>query len=145
MECTVPVKCKGDVMRFAYRQLRDKGYDAFCVFDADNVADPRFLREMNNAYRAGARAAQGYRDSKNPFDSAISGCYSIYYWMMDRFHNQGKAGLGMSAMLGGTGFMVSAAPLTRWAAGAPRASARTWRCLPSVPWPECPLPGCPRR
>ena len=109
MECTVPVKCKGDVMRFAYRQLRDKGYDAFCVFDADNVADPRFLREMNNAYRAGARAAQGYRDSKNPFDSAISGCYSIYYWMMDRFHNQGKAGLGMSAMLGGTGFMVSAA------------------------------------
>ena len=29
--------------------------------------------------------------------------------MMDRFHNQGKAGLGMSAMLGGTGFMVSAA------------------------------------
>ena len=109
MECTVPVKCKGDVMRFAYRQLRDKGYDAFCVFDADNVADPQFLREMNNAYRAGARAAQGYRDSKNPFDSAISGCYSIYYWMMDRFHNQGKAGLGMSAMLGGTGFMVSAA------------------------------------
>ena len=78
MECTVPVKCKGDVMRFAYRQLRDKGYDAFCVFDADNVADPRFLREMNNAYRAGARAAQGYRDSKNPNDTAISGCYSIY-------------------------------------------------------------------
>ena len=109
MECTVPVKCKGDVMRFAYRQLRDKGYDAFCVFDADNVADPQFLREMNNAYRAGARAAQGYRDSKNPFDSAISGCYSIYYWMMDRFHNGGKAGLGLSAMLGGTGFMVSAA------------------------------------
>ena len=109
LECTVPVKCKGDAMRFAYRQLRDKGYDAFCVFDADNVADPQFLQEMNNAYRAGARAAQGYRDSKNPYDSPISGCYSIYYWMMDRFHNQGKAGLGLSAMLGGTGFMVSAA------------------------------------
>ena len=113
LECTVPVKCKGDVMRFAYRKLRDKGYDAFCVFDADNVADPRFLKEMNNAYRAGARAAQGYRDSKNPFDSAISGCYSIYYWMMDRFHNQGKAGLNLSAMLGGTGFMVSAAAFER--------------------------------
>ena len=113
MECTVPVKCKGDVMRFAYRQLRDRGYDAFCVFDADNVADPRFLQEMNNAYRAGARAAQGYRDSKNPFDSAVSGCYSIYYWMMDRFHNQGKAGLNLSAMLGGTGFMVSAAAFER--------------------------------
>ena len=107
MECTVPVKCKGDVMRFAYRQLRDKGYDAFCVFDADNVADPQFLREMNNAYRAGARAAQGYRDSKNPWDTPISGCCSIYYWMMDRFHNAGRAALGLSAMIGWTGFMVS--------------------------------------
>ena len=27
--------------------------------------------------------------------------------MMDRFHNGGKAGLGLSAMIGGTGFMVT--------------------------------------
>ena len=108
LECNMPVKCKGDAMAFAYQQLRDKGYDAFCVFDADNVVDSQFLQEMNNAYRAGARAAQGYRDSKNPYDSPISGCYSIYYWMMDRFHNGGKAGLGLSALLNGTGFMVSA-------------------------------------
>ena len=113
LECTVPVKCKGDVMGFAWRQLRGRGYDAFCVFDADNVADPGFLREMNNAYRAGARAAQGYRDSKNPCDSPASGCSSIYYWMMDRFHNQGKAGLNLSALLGGTGFMISAAALEK--------------------------------
>lgn len=59
------------------------------------------------------RAAQGYRDSKNPYDSAISGCYSIYYWMMDRFHNQGKAGLGLSAMINGTGFMVAASTLKK--------------------------------
>ena len=75
--------------------------------------DRCFLKEMNNAYRAGARAAQGYRDSKNPYDSAISGCYSIYYWMMDRFHNQGKAGLGLSAMINGTGFMVAASTLKK--------------------------------
>ena len=113
LECTVPVKSKGEVMRFAYNQLAGRGYDAFCVFDADNVAHPDFLKEMNNAYCAGARAAQGYRDSKNPYDTAFSGCYSIYYWMMSRFHNNGKAGLGLSAMLGGTGFMVSAAALEK--------------------------------
>ena len=113
LECTVPVKSKGEVMRFAYHQLAGQGYDAFCVFDADNVAHPDFLKEMNNAYCAGARAAQGYRDSKNPYDTAFSGCYSIYYWMMNRFHNNGKAGLGLSAMLGGTGFMVSAAALEK--------------------------------
>ena len=107
LECTVPVKSKGEVLRFAYNRLRGRRYDAWLVFDADNVVDSRFLAEMNNARMAGVQAAQGYRDSKNPYDTAVSGCSSIYYWMMDRFHNGGKAGLGASAMIGGTGFMVA--------------------------------------
>lgn len=107
LECTVPVKSKGEVLRFAYNRLRGRQYDAWLVFDADNVADSRFLAEMNNARLTGVQAAQGYRDSKNPYDTAVSGCSSIYYWMMDRFHNGGKAGLGLSAMIGGTGFMVT--------------------------------------
>ena len=113
LECTVPVKSKGEVLRFAYNRLRGRQYDAWVVFDADNVADRRFLAEMNNARLAGVRAAQGYRDSKNPYDTAVSGCSSIYYWMMDRFHNGGKSGLGASAMIGGTGFMVTQALLDR--------------------------------
>ena len=55
LECTVPVKSKGEVLRFAYHRLRGRQYDAYCVFDADNVVDRRFLAEMNNAYLAGAR------------------------------------------------------------------------------------------
>lgn len=111
LECTVPVRSKGEVLRFAYQRLHGRQYDAYCVFDADNLVDRRFLSEMNNAYMAGARVAQGYRDSKNPFDTVISGSYSIYYWMMDRFHNGGKTGLGLSALVNGTGFMISAQTL----------------------------------
>lgn len=43
LECTVPVKSKGEVMRFAYNQLAGRGYDAFCVFDADQCGPSRFL------------------------------------------------------------------------------------------------------
>ena len=107
LECTVPVQSKGEVLRFAYNRLQGRRYDAWLVFDADNVVDRRFLAEMNNARMTGVQAAQGYRDSKNPYDTAVSGCSSIYYWMMDRFHNGGKAGMGVSAMIGGTGFMVT--------------------------------------
>lgn len=107
LECTFPVKSKGEVLRFAYNRLRGRQYDAWLVFDADNVVERNFLAEMNNAHLAGAWAAQGYRDSKNPYDTAVSSCSSIYYWMMDRFHNGGKAGAGLSAMIGGTGFMVT--------------------------------------
>ena len=108
LKCDRPVKSKGEVLRFAYARLRGRRYDACCVFDADNVVDSRFLREMDLAYQAGAGAAQGYRDSKNPYDNPLSGCYSIYYWMMDRFYNQSRAAMGLSAMINGTGFMVAA-------------------------------------
>ena len=107
LKCDRPVKSKGEVLRFAYARLRGRRYDACCVFDADNVVDSRFLREMDLAYQAGAGAAQGYRDSKNPYDNPLSGCYSIYYWMMDRFYNQSRAAMGLSAMINGTGFMVA--------------------------------------
>ena len=67
LECTVPVKSKGEVLQFAFsRLMKEKKYDAFCVFDADNVVDPGYLEAMNRAFCSGARIAQGYRESKNP-------------------------------------------------------------------------------
>jgi cellulose synthase/poly-beta-1,6-N-acetylglucosamine synthase-like glycosyltransferase len=108
LNCTTVIKNKGDVLSYAFDQLlKDKdGYDAFCVFDADNLVHPDFLRQMNNALISGAKLAQGYRDSKNPYDSAISGCYSIYYWMINRFYSWARSSVGMSALINGTGFMV---------------------------------------
>lgn len=80
--------------------------DAICVFDADNVVDPGFLSAMNHAWCAGARAAQGYRDSKNPHDTVISGNYSIYYWMVNRFYSHARNAVGLSAIVNGSGFMA---------------------------------------
>ncbi len=108
LECTVPTRTKGEVLDFALNQmfLWKKQYDAVCVFDADNLVHPQFLRRMNDAWHAGARVAQGFRDSKNPTDTAISGCYSIYYWMINRFYSQARSILGLNAIINGSGFMV---------------------------------------
>lgn len=40
LECTVPVRSKGEVLRFAEEQLSGRHYDAFCVFDADQCGGP---------------------------------------------------------------------------------------------------------
>lgn len=61
---------------------------------------------MNNAMEAGVRMAQGYRESKNPKDSWVSGCQSMFYWTINRFMNESKMGFGLSATLNGTGWMV---------------------------------------
>ena len=107
-ECRYPVRAKGDALRQVIAALmRTDKYDAVCVFDADNLVDPGFLAAMNDAWCAGARAAQGYRDSKNPTDTAISSCYSIYYWMVNRLFSHTRACVGLSAVVNGSGFMVS--------------------------------------
>lgn len=114
LSCAEPVSRKGDVLRQAFAQLSATGnYDAYCVFDADNVAHPDFLCSVNDAFNAGYDAAQGFRDSKNPFDSWVSGGTTVFYWFMSRVFNESRARLGLNCHLNGTGFMVTDALVKR--------------------------------
>ena len=81
-------------------------YDAFCVFDADNIVDKEFLKSMNKRLCQGEEVVQGYRDIKNPTDSWVSAGYAIFYWMMNRFYHLARYNLGLSPLLNGTGFMA---------------------------------------
>ena len=108
------IRSKGEVLT----QVVDKivlaeEFDAMCVFDADNLVDGQFLARMNDALVSGAQVAQGFRDSKNPEQSAISGCYSICYWMLNRFYNGARSALHLSALVNGSGFAVTTALLRR--------------------------------
>ena len=81
-------------------------YDAFCVFDADNIVDKNFLKAMNKHISQGEDVVQGYRDIKNPTDSWIAAGYAIYYWTMNRFYHLARYNAGLSPLINGTGFMV---------------------------------------
>ena len=81
-------------------------YDAFCIFDADNIVDKNFFTAMNKKLCQGEEVVQGYRDIKNPADSWVSAGYAIFYWTMHRFYHLARYNLGLSALLNGTGFMV---------------------------------------
>ncbi|MBR5708339.1 MAG: glycosyltransferase family 2 protein [Oscillospiraceae bacterium] len=109
LRCTGPVANKGDALRQATDRLLPLCNDAFCVFDADNVAAPDFLARMNDAFLAGARVAKASMRCKNPADTWVSGCYALYYGLFDTFFNPSRAALGLSAKLVGTGFAVSSA------------------------------------
>lgn len=114
LRCSEPVRRKGDALRQAFGQLSAGGqYDAYCVFDADNLVDPGFFHQVNNACRAGFDAAQGFRDSKNPFDSWLAGGTSVFYWFMSRVFNESRARLGLNCHLNGTGFMLTDATVKR--------------------------------
>ena len=101
-------KTKGHALNWFLNQKieEDAPYDAFCVFDADNIVDENFIKNMNKKLCQGEDVVQGYRDIKNPTDSWVSAGYAIFYWTMNRFYHLARYNLGLSPLINGTGFMV---------------------------------------
>ncbi len=103
---TAEVHSKGDVLNWVRDQFVDLDYDAYVIFDADNIADENFLREMNKVYCNGHLVSQGLRDSKNPTVNWITSSYTLFYCFQNYFYNKSRRNLGKSAVINGTGFMV---------------------------------------
>ncbi len=107
LECTVPTKTKGDVLKFAFDKLKkEKSIDAYVIFDADNVVHPDFLKKMNECLEAGYNCAEGFRDAKNPSDNWLSGSYNLFYLYQNIFFNRARGSFNASCSINGTGFMV---------------------------------------
>lgn len=96
---------KGYAIEWMLKELwkMPRQYDAVVMFDADNLAHPDFLSEMNNDLCEGARVIQGYIDTKNPEDSWITAAYGISYWYCNRLWQLSRHNLKMANFLGGTG------------------------------------------
>ena len=101
-------KTKGYALQWFLDQKikEDAPYDAFCIFDADNIVDVNFLKVMNKKLCQGEDVVQGYKDIKNPSDTWVSAGYAIFYWTMHRFYHLARYNIGLSPLMNGTGFMV---------------------------------------
>lgn len=101
---------KGYALDFAFKEIfarHDRGYEAFVVFDADNLAHPDFFREMNRCFDAGSRIITSYRSCKNFGSSWVSSASALWYLRESRFLNAARAALHSSCLVSGTGFMAA--------------------------------------
>ncbi len=91
------------------RILNDYGdaYEAFVVFDADNLVAPDYLSVMNQAFDAGYLVCTGYRNSKNFDSSWISAAYAIWFMREAKFLNNARMMSGTSCAISGSGWLVS--------------------------------------
>ena len=107
MELPSSIRSKGAALQYAANVLlhSPRDYDAFCVFDADNEADPAFLAEINQALSRSAIVKSRIL-AKNRTQAAISACYEIYFCTANRFLNRAREALGVSARVIGTGFAI---------------------------------------
>ena len=62
---------KGYAMGWMFDRVdkMDRKYDAFLIFDADNLVHPQFMLEMNDHLEKGESVIQGYLNSKNPIQT----------------------------------------------------------------------------
>ena len=105
-------KGKGYALKWMFDIIHDEKpagyYDAYCVFDADNLVSKDYMMAMNHRLLNGSDIIQGYRDIKNPSDTWISGSYAIYFWCISTFFMRPRQRLGMSGLVSGTGFVFRA-------------------------------------
>ena len=104
---------KGYALEYLFHHIfEDKGetaYDGFFVFDADNIVDRDFVREMNKMFDTGEYTAlTSYRNSQNFCANWISAGYALWFLRESRFLNRPRTQLGVNCAVSGTGFLVSA-------------------------------------
>lgn len=111
---------KGYALEWMFDKLfkMETKYDAVTIFDADNLVDKDFLKEIDSKMNSGYKVVQGYIDSKNPEDSWISASYSIAFWSQNRMYQLARNNVGLSNQIGGTGFAVSTETLKELGWGA---------------------------
>lgn len=102
---------KGYALDYGFTCIReryaDKGYEAYFVFDADNVLDVNYFREMNKTFDSGAKASTSYRNSKNYGSNWISAGYAVWFMREAKYLSQARLTLNTSCAISGTGFFIA--------------------------------------
>ena len=99
---------KGYALNYLLDQIRISGelddYDAFLVFDADNLLRPDYVSQMNKICDAGYEAFCGYRNTKNYGSNWLSAGYALWYLHESTHLNRSRMALGTCCAVSGTGF-----------------------------------------
>ncbi len=81
-------------------------YDAFMVFDADNILEKNYVTEMNKTFSDGHRIITSYRNSKNYGTNWISAGYALWFLRESKYLNNARMLMNTSCAISGTGFLV---------------------------------------
>ncbi len=91
-----------------YFYENDISYDAYMIFDADNVMEVDFLRKMNNLRQSGVQVGVGYRNFTNANQNWITCCSATLFSYMNQITSKGRTILFKKATLTGTGYFIDA-------------------------------------
>ncbi len=89
-------------------------FDAFLVFDADNILCPDYITQMNQVCCAGYDVFCGYRNSKNFGTNWVSAGHALWFLHDSTHLNASRMALGLPCTVTGTGFGFKRSLLSRY-------------------------------
>jgi len=101
LEVSFEKSTKTKSLNEAFRRI-SKPYDIALICDADNILARNFLRKINTAFVAGARAVQGRRVAKN-LDTPFAILDACSEGINNNIFRKGANGLGLSSAVIGSG------------------------------------------
>ena len=105
-------RTKGFALQFLVENIqRDFGiyaYEAYIIFDADNLLKQDYMSRMNDAFDAGEKIVTSYRNSKNFDTNWISASYAIHWLRTILAEHRARSVFRLATRIQGTGFLFAA-------------------------------------
>jgi len=102
---------KGYAIDFLLKRIAedygDETYDAYLIFDADNLVEENFVTEINKTFSQGYDCVTSYRNSKNYGDNWLSAGQGMCFMRDLILLNRARMAVGGCCFVAGTGFMFS--------------------------------------
>lgn len=93
---------------------KNKDYDAYFIFDADNVLDKDYIKNMIPIFDKGYDLASGYRNCKNGNKSSIAACSALTFSLVNTVFNEKKNRETKNITFSGTGFYIRGELIKKW-------------------------------
>ncbi len=107
---------KGYALDEAVKEIlaKKKHYDAYFIFDADNILDKDFIKNMIPTFDNGYDIAAGYRNCKNGNKSVVAAASALTFSLVNTVFNKKKNKETRNITFSGTGFYIRGYLIENW-------------------------------
>lgn len=108
-------KRKGFALDDAIKEIlkSNKKYDAYFIFDADNILDKNYIKEMTKSFDEGYDIGIGYRNTKNS-KNLVSAASALTFSMINTLGNKRKSKYTNNLIISGTGYYIKGTIIESW-------------------------------
>lgn len=109
------LKRKGYALNDAVTYILKKQihYDAYFIFDADNILDKDFIKNMEKSINEGYDIGIGYRNTKNS-NTLVSASSALTFSMINTMLNERKNKYHNNLTISGTGYYIKGNIVEEW-------------------------------